>query len=103
MVFDPGRLLLHLVKPFGGLGADQPLARPVMSLRRSVLIVSGHRDRGIGRTVASKLTIAQRVNLLCAIVRWIGFLMIRDALTESGRDRTGDAGGSIRDGKDRSP
>ena len=82
MVVDPGRLLLHLVKPFGDLGADQPPARPVIPLRSRVILVNGHRDQGIGRTVASELAIAQRVDLLCAFVRWTGLLVIRDALTE---------------------
>ncbi|MDW7712495.1 MAG: DUF3427 domain-containing protein [Deferrisomatales bacterium] len=88
-VDEPGRLLLHLVKPSGDLGANQPPARPVIPLRSSVLLVNGHRDQGIGRAVASELASARRVDLLCAFVRWTGFLVIRDALAEflrSGRE-----------------
>ncbi len=88
-VDEPGRLLLHLVRPSGDLGANQPPARPVIPLRSSVLLVNGHRDQGIGRAVASELASAQRVDLLCAFVRWTGFLVIRDALAEflrSGRE-----------------
>lgn len=88
-VDEPGRLLLHLVRPSGDLGASQPPERPVIPLRSSVLLVNGHRDQGIGRAVASELASAQRVDLLCAFVRWTGFLVIRDALAEflrSGRE-----------------
>lgn len=44
VVVDPGRLLIHLVKPSRDLSADQPPARPVIPLRSSVLLVNGHRD-----------------------------------------------------------
>ncbi len=81
LVPAPGRLLLDLVEPAADLGQHLAPARPVLPLRSSFLLVNGHRDHGIGRAVASELASAHRVDLLCAFVRWTGFLVIRDALT----------------------
>ncbi len=54
--------------------------RPHISLRESTLLVNGHRDYQVGTEVARELESADRVDLLCAFVRFAGINVIRPEL-----------------------
>ena len=56
------------------------MVRPHISLRESSLLVNGHRDYQVGSEVARELVSADRVDLLCAFVRFAGINVIRPEL-----------------------
>ena len=76
------QLLLDVAPP---PKSDQPRPlrpRPGISLRDSVLLTNGHRDLQIGGQVALEIQSADRIDLLCAFVRFAGVRMIRKELQE---------------------
>ncbi len=76
------RLLLEVKKPLGEGLAWHPTARPGIPLRDSALLVNGHRDLQIGTQVALEILSADRIDLLCAFVRFAGLRLIRAELQE---------------------
>jgi superfamily II DNA or RNA helicase/HKD family nuclease len=54
--------------------------RPHISLRESALLVNGHHDYQIGAEVAREIVSADRVDLLCAFVRFAGLRLVRNEL-----------------------
>ena len=60
----------------------RPMARPGIPLRDSALLVNGHKDLQIGTQVALEIQSADRVDLLCAFVRFAGLRLIRPELQE---------------------
>ncbi len=80
---DPeARLLLEVRRPTSGLGTWSPTRRPDIPLRDSVLLVNGHNDLQIGSQVALEIQSADRIDLLCAFVRFAGVRLIRRELQE---------------------
>ncbi len=79
---DEARLLLEVKAPLGSLGIDRVMQRPGIPLRESVLLVNGHRDLQIGHQVGLEIQSADRIDLLCAFVRFAGVRMIRAQLQE---------------------
>ncbi len=72
-------LLLHVARKNNlGLLPDAP-ARPATSLTRSELFTNSERH-GVVQELLSELASADRVDLLCAFIKWSGFLKFRDAL-----------------------
>lgn len=76
------RLLLEVKKPLAEGLAWRPTARPGIPLRDSALLVNGHRDLQIGTQVALEILSADRIDLLCAFVRFAGLRLIRAELQE---------------------
>jgi superfamily II DNA or RNA helicase len=67
----------------GPVGGDRPAThRPGISLRESVLLTNGHRELQIGTQVALEIASANRIDLLCAFVRFAGIRLIRSELAE---------------------
>ena len=56
--------------------------RPHVSLRESALLVNGHRDYQVGAEVAREIVSSDKVDLLCAFVRFAGLRLVRDQLDE---------------------
>ena len=79
---EEARLLLEAKAPLGSLGIDRVMQRPGIPLRDSVLLVNGHRDFQIGHQVGLEIQSADRIDLLCAFVRFAGVRMIRLQLQE---------------------
>lgn len=75
-------LLLEVERPLVGDRTWLPTPRPGIPLRESVLLVNGHHDLQIGTQVALELQSADRVDLLCAFVRFAGLRLIRSELAE---------------------
>jgi hypothetical protein len=77
-----GQLLLDVAPPTKSDQPRQLRPRPGISLRDSVLLTNGHRDLQIGGQVALEIQSADRIDLLCAFVRFAGVRMIRKELQE---------------------
>ena len=82
-IVDAGaQLLLEVEAPLGPGRDRRQRQRPGIPLRDSVLLVNGHKDLQIGTQVALEIQSADRVDLLCAFVRFAGVRMIRRELQE---------------------
>ncbi len=57
-------------------------SRPGISLSESALLVNGHRDYQIGGEVAREIASADRIDLLCAFVRFAGLRLVRDEIQD---------------------
>jgi superfamily II DNA or RNA helicase len=80
---DPeARLLLELKRPIEPPQVFQPTPRPGIPFRDSALLVNAHRDLQIGHQVALEIQSADRIDLLCAFVRFAGVRLIRAELQE---------------------
>jgi len=80
VVAGGGRVLheIHEPVPLGGQAPSR--LRPHISLRESALLVNAHRDYQIGAQVDREIASADRVDLLCAFVRFAGLRLVRDQL-----------------------
>ncbi len=85
-VFRPGETspqdaLLLSISRKGPLGLipDKP-ARPATALTRSDLFTNSERH-SVVQELASEIASADRIDLLCAFIKWSGFIKFRDALT----------------------
>jgi superfamily II DNA or RNA helicase len=77
---DPAaHVLLEVDPPETGASARQ---RPGIPLTLSALLVNAHRDLQIGTQVALEILSADRIDLLCAFVRWAGIRLIRTELEQ---------------------
>jgi hypothetical protein len=56
--------------------------RPDIPLSTSALLVNGRDQPQIGREIGKELASADRVDLLCAFVKWYGLRLIEDALSD---------------------
>ncbi|MDO8689920.1 MAG: DUF3427 domain-containing protein, partial [Dehalococcoidia bacterium] len=68
-----GRRLLEILRvPATPLAAIEPLARPTIPLSQNALLVSSKQEPSLARELKCELASADRVDLLCAFVRWSG-------------------------------
>ena len=79
-VDSEAQLLWEVETPRRSGSKGRPTPRPGISLRESALLVNGHRDLQIGTQVALEIQSADRVDFLCAFVRWAGLRLIRREL-----------------------
>jgi superfamily II DNA or RNA helicase len=82
MVDSAAQLMLEVGEPLNQDRVWKPTQRPGIPLRNSVLLVNGHKDLQIGTQVALEIQSADRVDLLCAFVRFAGLRLIRAELAE---------------------
>ena len=81
-IADTARLLLEAVE-HSVLGIEpEPTPRPILSLRRTGLLVNGRRDVQIASEIAREIPSADRIDLLCAFVRHSGLRLFRSELEE---------------------
>jgi len=73
-------LLMEVGAP--GRVDSTPTRRPGIPLRDSALLVNGHKDLQIGTQVPLEILSADRIDLLCAFVRFAGVRLIRRELQE---------------------
>ncbi len=78
LVDGDARVLLEVDRP----GSPRPSqrVRPGIPLTSSALLVNGHRDLQVGTQVSLEILSADRIDLLCAFVRWAGVRLIRREL-----------------------
>lgn len=82
VVLDPARLLLAVSRPSGTPGRPVPPLRPATPLATSALLVNGHGQPKIGREVNRELLSADRVDLLCAFIKWAGLRVLETGLED---------------------
>lgn len=81
-VEEEARLLLELKEPYEDAASWRATPRPGISLRDSALLVNGHHDLQVGTQVALEIQSAERIDLLCAFVRFAGLRLLRAELQE---------------------
>jgi superfamily II DNA or RNA helicase len=81
-VDSEARLLTEVADAAPDESARPATARPGISLRDSVLLTNGHGDLQIGTQLALEIRSADRIDLLCAFVRFAGIRLIRRELEE---------------------
>ncbi|SNS79227.1 Superfamily II DNA or RNA helicase [Geodermatophilus pulveris] len=79
---DPARTLLAVAPPSGVPGPVAFPERPAVPLSTSALLVNGRGQPRIGYEVTREMASADRVDLLCAFVKWHGLRVLEDALTD---------------------
>lgn len=77
-----GDLLREVFASTGIPGAPAPTPRPETPLASNALLVNGRDQPSIGTEVKRELASADRVDLLCAFVKWYGLRVIEDELRE---------------------
>ncbi len=82
VVPDPARTLLAVASPSGVPGPVAFPERPAVPLSSSALLVNGRGQPRIGYEVTREMASADRVDLLCAFIKWHGLRVLEDALTE---------------------
>jgi superfamily II DNA or RNA helicase/HKD family nuclease len=82
-----GELLREILARTGAPGPPTRAERPEVPLSASALLVNGRDQPRIGSEVQRELASADRVDLLCAFVRWHGLRVIEDQLAELVRRR----------------
>ena len=85
-IADAACLLLEAGKPQALGDAQSAVPRPTLSLRRTGLLVNGHRDVQIASEIAREIPSADRIDLLCAFVRHSGLRLFRSELEDRVRD-----------------
>jgi len=71
---------LRLVRPRPPLGADARVILPETPLAESALLVNASGEPSLGRELTRELASADRVDLLCAFVKWSGLRFVLDDL-----------------------
>ncbi|WP_049768630.1 DEAD/DEAH box helicase family protein [Anaeromyxobacter sp. Fw109-5] len=73
---------LRSVWPCGPLGAAPEVRLPETPLSESALLVNASGEPSLGHELARELASADRVDLLCAFVKWSGLRFVLDELRE---------------------
>ncbi len=82
VVTDPARTLLAIAPPRGVPGPVSFPERPAVPLSTSALLVNGRGQPRIGYEVTREMASADRVDLLCAFIKWHGVRVLQDALCD---------------------
>jgi superfamily II DNA or RNA helicase/HKD family nuclease len=81
---------LRLIRARPALGATTPVVLPETPLAESALLVNASGEPSLGRELTRELASADRVDLLCAFVKWSGLRFVLDdlaALVRRARER----------------
>lgn len=81
-IAQPARLLTEVRQPSGVPGRPEPLIRPETPLSTSALLVNGRGQPSIGTEVKREFATADRVDLICAFIKWYGLRLIEDPIKE---------------------
>jgi len=81
-VYEEAQLLREARPVENPLAARQPTIRPHLSLAESGLMVNGRRDYGVGSELSREIESADRIDLLCAFVRFAGLRLVRKPLED---------------------
>lgn len=87
-----GEQLREILERTGAPGPAVPKERPEVPLSASALLVNGRDQPRIGSEVQRELASADRVDLLCAFVKWHGLRVLEDQLVELMRRRGASTG-----------
>ena len=76
LVAEAFRLMEVLRPPATPLGTLEPLQRPTVGLSQNALLVASHQEPALSAELRHELASADRVDLLCAFVRWSGIRVL---------------------------
>ena len=76
----PPKRLLGVLKRQGRLGDEENIERPGIPLTSSDLLVNGRRELHLGNELRRELQSADRVDLICAFLKYSGLAVILDEL-----------------------
>lgn len=79
-VYDRGEQLLSLTRADGLTSATFP--RPVTPLSEAALLTNAKDEPALGSELRAELASADRVDLLCAFIRWHGLRLLEEPLVE---------------------
>jgi superfamily II DNA or RNA helicase/HKD family nuclease len=74
-------LLLHVIRPTSVVAAPVAPRRPSTPLTRSELFVNAEHV-GVIQELLSEIESADRIDLICAFIKWSGLIKFRDALAQ---------------------
>jgi superfamily II DNA or RNA helicase/HKD family nuclease len=72
--------LLAIARPDDPAGVAPFLTRPATSLARPALLTNSRNDPKLGAELRAEIATADRVDLLCAFVKWYGLRVLEDEL-----------------------
>ncbi|WP_426753487.1 DUF3427 domain-containing protein [Myxococcus sp. Y35] len=81
-VYEEAQMLREARRVGNGLTTPKPTPRPHLSLAESGLLVNGRRDYQVGPELAREIESADRIDLLCAFVRFAGLRLVRKQLED---------------------
>jgi superfamily II DNA or RNA helicase/HKD family nuclease len=81
-VYEEAQLLREARLVANPLAKQEPTTRPHLSLAESGLLVNGRRDYQVGSELAREIESADRIDLLCAFVRFAGLRLVRKQLED---------------------
>ncbi|MER7128154.1 DEAD/DEAH box helicase [Streptosporangium saharense] len=81
-VAQPAQLLTEVRRTSGVPGRLEPLTRPMTPLSASALLVNGRGQPSIGAEVKREFATADRVDLICAFIKWYGLRLIEEPIKE---------------------
>lgn len=81
-ISPPGNVLLAVVPPKGTPGPAHFPVRPEVPLASSALLVNGREQPSIGTEVIREFATADRVDLICAFIKWYGLRLIEEPIKE---------------------
>jgi superfamily II DNA or RNA helicase/HKD family nuclease len=79
---EPPRLLTAILPPPTEPGSSQSPTRPEIPLTASDLLVNARGEPRIGHSIAAEIPSADRIDLICAFIRWHGLRVIDKPLRE---------------------
>ncbi len=81
-ITDTARILTEVIKSYTLKDKHTPTPRPILSLRRTGLLVNGRRDVQIASEIAREIPSADQIDLLCAFVRYSGLRLFQSELAK---------------------
>ncbi len=87
-VTDTVRIIAEVVKCLTPDDNPTPTARPALPLRRTGLLVNGRRDVQIASEIEREIPSADRIDLLCAFVRYSGLRLFQSELEKRVQEGT---------------
>lgn len=77
---EPPIVLGALIQPAAGPGGTPAVMRPEIPLTSSDLLVNARGEPRIGHSIAAEIPSADRIDLVCAFIRWHGIRVIDNQL-----------------------
>jgi superfamily II DNA or RNA helicase/HKD family nuclease len=80
VISQPARILRSVTRANEGLAATGSAVRPEIPLSQSDLLVNAREEPRIGHVLAIEIASADRIDLLCAFLKWNGFRLLLESL-----------------------
>jgi superfamily II DNA or RNA helicase/HKD family nuclease len=79
---DPPELLLAISEQTPGIDRGGPPKRPALSLSESDLLINATGEPGFGHLLEDEVPSSDRIDLICAFIRWSGIRILEGPLRE---------------------